>query len=288
MKLHTRLVKAEFWTDSKLLSQCTLEEQIAFQSLWFITEDSGCVEDDPFAWKVLVFPSREQITTDLLTCWRDKFVQLGLVIAYQVNGKAYLFVTNFHKYQPLRNAAAPQVPVFEAITFEASENPRRGGKYIVDETVLSLYCHCSVTVRKGTGTGTGTGTGKGGGPGEGSGCARCERPCKTLTGLHGFFQFAHDEYRCVHHICPTIREGRDGNLISPILKQHGDELVRAAYRRYVRSDDTFIAEKAWPLTLFASQFDAWRSEKAGRSARQQTMDAIHELVAEGEQEVQEV
>ena len=69
-RLRNRMVKADFWTDAELL-RWPRDKRQTYRGLWAIAEDSGCLEDDPFGWKLLLFPSPldADITVERLEHW---------------------------------------------------------------------------------------------------------------------------------------------------------------------------------------------------------------------------
>lgn len=142
MKLHNRLIKTGFWTDADIIKALPPEGRLFFVGLWVIADDSGCVEDDPFAFKVLVFPGDANITAEMLEGYRDVLVREGKLIPYEVGGKKCLYIKNFHKHQTLKNCPPPEVPLPPWIRWEPFESNPRAGKYVVLEDVLqSSYGH---------------------------------------------------------------------------------------------------------------------------------------------------
>ena len=103
-RLRNRMVKADFWTDPELL-RWPLAKRMLYQGLWAFAEDSGCLEDDPFGWKLSIFPSPvdSDITVELLTEWRDDLVASGKLYRYEADGKHYLFIRTFHQHEHPRN-----------------------------------------------------------------------------------------------------------------------------------------------------------------------------------------
>lgn len=128
MKLHDRLIKADFWTDSWVMSLPPLQ-RLFYQGLWAIAEDSGCLEDDIRAFKALIFPGEENLTLKTLESWKQEFLEAGKLIPYQDERKQYFYIANFHKYQKLRNAITPKLPMPNFLDFEPFESNDRQGTY---------------------------------------------------------------------------------------------------------------------------------------------------------------
>ena len=55
MRLHNRQIKASFWTDTGLIQHLTREQRMFYVGLWQLADDSGCLFDDPFAFKINYF-----------------------------------------------------------------------------------------------------------------------------------------------------------------------------------------------------------------------------------------
>ena len=152
-RLRNRIVKAEFWTDPELL-RWPLAKRVMYQGLWAIAEDSGCIEDDPFGWKLQLFPSPVDIdiTVESLEEWRDDLVASGKVIPYRADGKGYLFIRTFHQHERPRNPQRPDIPLPTWVKHVVIETKRgeatiTRNEYQVDmDAVPSPYCDSSVTL----------------------------------------------------------------------------------------------------------------------------------------------
>ncbi|HHV79066.1 MAG TPA: hypothetical protein GXX40_05570 [Firmicutes bacterium] len=137
MRLHNRQIKAAFWTDPDLL-QWPREKRWFYIGLVQLADDSGCLEDSPFAFKIHLFPSPldADITIETITAWRDELIAEGKLIPYEVEGKRYLFIANFHKHQtpdyptPPSRASIPLPPWVQWV--EEGEKKRKG-RYVVSD-----------------------------------------------------------------------------------------------------------------------------------------------------------
>lgn len=135
MKLHNRQIKAEFWTDAELQFELEGLGRLAYLGFIQIADDSGCLEDDIRAFKLLLFPVDVTVTMEHIEGYRDKLVSMGKLIPYVSQGKKCLFLKNFHKHQALRSPSAPTVPLPSWVKWIPSEESRRSGKYIVELSV---------------------------------------------------------------------------------------------------------------------------------------------------------
>lgn len=140
MKLHNRQIKASFWTDPDLL-QWSRDKRWFYMGLVQLADDSGCLEDSSFAFKIQLFPSPvdADITTDIIEKWRDEMAEAGKLIRYKSAGKQCLYIANFHKHQVLKNCPAPDVPLPPWLQWEPYKSNERSGKYIVNEDVLTKF-----------------------------------------------------------------------------------------------------------------------------------------------------
>ena len=139
-RLRNRIVKAEFWTDGELL-RWPRDKRTTYKGLWALAEDSGCLEDDPFTWKLMLWPSPvdSDITVGQLETWRDELIAAGKMIPYEAEGKTYLYLTKFHQHEHPRNPQRPDLPLPTWIVWEANETDARKGQYReVTEVVQAL------------------------------------------------------------------------------------------------------------------------------------------------------
>ena len=136
-RLRNRMVKADFWTDAELL-RWPREKRFTYQGLWALAEDSGCIEDDPFGWKLLLWPSPvdADITVELLGEWRDELVEAGKAIPYEADGKRYLYLTRFHQHEKPRNPQSPNLPLPPWLSWEQNADDPRKGRYVESTSVI--------------------------------------------------------------------------------------------------------------------------------------------------------
>lgn len=132
MRLRNRQIKGSFWSDPDLVYSLTREQRMFFIGLTQLAEDSGCLEYDPRSFKILLYPADTDITPETLTEWTEKIIDMGKLIPYEVEGKQYLFIKNFHKHQSLRIQIPPEIPLPSWIHFEYREGSDKFGKYICD------------------------------------------------------------------------------------------------------------------------------------------------------------
>lgn len=146
MRLHNRQVKAEFWNDPELL-QWPREKRWFYLGLVQLADDSGCVENNAFAFKINLFPSPadQDITPERISSWVQELIQAGKLIPYTAQRKDCLFIKNFHKHQSLNKPTPPNkssVPLPPWIAWQ--RGPTRGSSgYVINAAALPGTGTCS-------------------------------------------------------------------------------------------------------------------------------------------------
>jgi len=128
-RLRNRIRKADYFTDGELL-RWHRDKRTTYTGLWAIAEDSGCLEDDPFTWKLLIWgsPLDADITVELLTQWRDELVAAGKLIPYEAEGKPFLYIRTFHQHEHPRNPQSPDLPLPPWVVCDFKEGKSADGK----------------------------------------------------------------------------------------------------------------------------------------------------------------
>lgn len=134
MRLHNRQVKASFWEDPLLL-RLPRDARTLFHGLWHLADDSGCLEYDTFAFKTFLFrsPLDDDMTIERLDQLTQVLIDEDRLIPYEAGRKRCLYILHFHDHQSLRSPAPPEVPLPPWITWQASAEKQRSGKYIVGD-----------------------------------------------------------------------------------------------------------------------------------------------------------
>lgn len=142
MRLHNRQVKATFWTDTELIRLLDIPGRMFYQGLWQIADDSGCLDHDYLAFKMLLFPV-DTVSIEQIEAWTKKLIDAGKLIPYTAQGKECLYLKNFHKHQSLKNCSSPDVPLPPWIKWEPYTSNERAGKYVVSLDVLTDFLQSS-------------------------------------------------------------------------------------------------------------------------------------------------
>lgn len=128
-RLRNRIRKADYFTDGELL-RWPRDKRTTYTGLWAIAEDSGCLEDDPFSWKLLIWssPLDADITVEVLAQWRDEMVEAGKLIPYEAEGKSFLYIRTFHQHECPRNPQKNDLPLPEWLKRDSVEGTSKDGK----------------------------------------------------------------------------------------------------------------------------------------------------------------
>ncbi len=148
MKLHNRQIKGSFWSDPDLIYELSREQRMFFIGIIQLAEDSGCLEYDARPMKMLLYPADNDITPEILDEWIKKLIQMGKLIIYEVEGKKYLYLKNFHKHQSLRFMAPPEVPLPPWVQWQQKDERERYGKYVISNGLVNGHINNSQNEEK--------------------------------------------------------------------------------------------------------------------------------------------
>jgi len=103
-----RTIKPEFWSDDAL-TECSPSARLLFIGTWNFADDSGNMDRSPKQLKARIFPldtfDVEELVVELL--------ENELLIEYEVDGKKYLHIKNFHKHQKIDHPSKPLFPDYD-------------------------------------------------------------------------------------------------------------------------------------------------------------------------------
>lgn len=128
-RLRNRIRKADYFTDGELL-RWPRDKRTTYSGLWAMAEDSGCLEDDCFEWKMTIWPSPldADITVEMLEQWRNELTEAGKLVPYEGEGKRYLFIRNFHQHERPTNPQRPDLPLPPWVAAEITEGRSKDQK----------------------------------------------------------------------------------------------------------------------------------------------------------------
>jgi len=146
MRLHNRQIKAAFWTDTDLIRNLDRDGRMFYIGSIQLADDSGCLEDDPLAFKLHLYPGDMDVDLDFIQKYRDKLIEINKLIPYESCGKKCLYIKNFHKHQSLKNPAPPGVPLPEWVIWEAFKSNPKAGKYAINHKIFNGFLESSYEV----------------------------------------------------------------------------------------------------------------------------------------------
>lgn len=139
MRLHDRRIRAAFWQDTKLIKSLDAVGRMFFIGLTQLADDSGCLMDDCYFFKMTLFPMDEDVTIEKLESYKETLIDIEALVPYSADNKTCLFIKNFYKHQTLKNCAPPKVPLPPWVNYEVYKSNSRSGKYIFTEAALYNY-----------------------------------------------------------------------------------------------------------------------------------------------------
>lgn len=126
-----RVIDPEFWLDEQI-ALCSYEARLFYIGTWNFSDDYGVIEDSISKLKAQIFPYDPIDVTPL----RAKLVEIGKLVEFKAEGKNWLYLKNFKKWQKVdkpsdkRNPSPPS----SVVVGEESES---GNGVVLSEVKLS-------------------------------------------------------------------------------------------------------------------------------------------------------
>lgn len=86
--------------------------RLLFVYSWMIADDAGNLENSPLHLKMAVFPGDHAITTGKIAKLVEVLISGRFFVPYEVDGRQYLNIRSFAKYQRPDHPTAPRCPLF--------------------------------------------------------------------------------------------------------------------------------------------------------------------------------
>ena len=102
-----RIINPEFWLDYEIASIENPNAQLFYIGIWNFSDDYGVIESNPQKLKAQIFPYRDVNTKELI----DIFIGNGKLIEFEAEGKKWLFIKNFLKYQYINKPSKFRNPI---------------------------------------------------------------------------------------------------------------------------------------------------------------------------------
>lgn len=93
-------------TTSDSLNQVSIEAEATFLRLVTLCDDHGRYDGRPRVLRAHLYPLRDEVTLDLLSGWLHELHAQGCIEFYEVDGKPYVFLPAWKKFQRLRDSKA--------------------------------------------------------------------------------------------------------------------------------------------------------------------------------------
>lgn len=89
-----RIINPEFWLDEDI-AYCDFTYRLFYIGTWNFSDDYGVIENAPQKLKAQIFPYDDVSVQPII----DRLTEKKKYIPFEVDGKKYLFIKNFLKYQ---------------------------------------------------------------------------------------------------------------------------------------------------------------------------------------------
>lgn len=88
---------------SEKFNSCSLKSQLLYLELFAFVDDFGTFLAEPNDIKALIFPKNKKMTLQAITRMEAELLDTGLLMIYSINGKFYLQIRDFKRYQVFGN-----------------------------------------------------------------------------------------------------------------------------------------------------------------------------------------
>ena len=114
-----RIIDPDFWVD-EIIGKLDFKTMLLYIGLWNLADSEGIIEDSEEKIRVQLFPYKKhtKITKSI-----KALIDFGKLIPYEVDGKKYLLIKNFKKWQKESHPTYkyPKPPQFQ----KSSEDSRK-------------------------------------------------------------------------------------------------------------------------------------------------------------------
>ena len=119
----SRIIKPDFFYDEEL-AKCTMGSRLLFIGLWTIADKEGRIEDKPRTIRARIMPFDDKIDVDDML-W--ELSELGFIQRYDVDGRAFIQITNFAKHQRVHpKEPKSEIPTNKSKTTKCREKKLQG------------------------------------------------------------------------------------------------------------------------------------------------------------------
>lgn len=93
------MIDPEFFLDDEI-AELNFQTRLLYIGLWGLADDAGVIEERIRYIKAQIFPYDDFITDDIFQMI-EKLIDYRKLVRYEVTGRSYLFLLNFHQHQNL-------------------------------------------------------------------------------------------------------------------------------------------------------------------------------------------
>lgn len=110
------------------LASLPVEARLLFIYSWTAADDAGNLEGNPLGLRMALFPADDWATVARITELAEMLIAGRFYESYEADGKQYLHVRNFPKYQKLDHPTAPKFPLAPGQSY--TYHVRQGNTYV--------------------------------------------------------------------------------------------------------------------------------------------------------------
>lgn len=103
-----RIIDPAFWDDAHI-GRLPLGARLAFQATWTLADDAGLLEADERRLRLFAF-RYDNLTDAQVGRWLVMLEELGRLVRYEAQGRAYWVITRFHRHQTINRPTKSRLP----------------------------------------------------------------------------------------------------------------------------------------------------------------------------------
>lgn len=107
----SRMIKPEFWTDSKLAT-LSEGERLFFIGLWTMSDDYGVVKGPASLLRSQIFPLNADITVEDIESRLQALVDADIIEPFKKGSEEYYHIKNFKKHQKVNHPSKQRNPEY--------------------------------------------------------------------------------------------------------------------------------------------------------------------------------
>lgn len=149
--MRRRILNPEFFVDPDIIANLDFGGRLFYQGLWCVAEDSGVFDPNPLGLKMKIFPG-DNLEVSVIQQYYQALLQLDKIIEYEVSGRTYAWLKNFHKHQKLDRPSPPSLPLPSWVVWHGEEEygkeKHRWHYEVLPVPNPSPFDDCSTNIRR--------------------------------------------------------------------------------------------------------------------------------------------